>query len=451
MPLSRTTLTLLAVAALLAVLLLIPGSRHAGQIDLPVISAIDPASVDHITLIRSGQTTVIERDGERWFLRQPLQAEADATTLRQLLQTFSKDIPIDLRIDEGNLEDYQLDDSNNIGLEIFTGGSEPAISLVMGKDLPGGSTVLRLPGSDAVYRARLGGRHRYDVEATDWRNRVLLDIEPDQVVGIGLESPRGVLTFTREPLGNAELEGEVRYGPWQLADNPMFVVDQDTLDMMAGSLARIRASELHAPDYGGDIWDVPAASAEVVMTDGTVHRVEVVLAPDGGAALARVQGKPDVFRVAATWLRRFQWGLLEFRDKTVFDFSREQVDSIVLEEGGHRVRIQQDLGSKMWRVVEPVVMDADLRKTLYSVNALSDLRALRVSEGTEPAAVGLDTPRSRFTVELIDGSSVMLEVGDSFQEEHQSDGVYAWANGRLPIYELRAETYTRLRQAFLKN
>ncbi len=450
MPLSRTTTILLAVAALLGALLLLPSGQHAGQVDLPVISAVDPAAVTRIQLVRAGQTTVIERDGERWFLRQPLQAEADASSLRTLVQTFTKDVPIDLRIDQGNLEDYELDDSNNIGFELFTGGAEPAISMVMGKDLPGGSTILRLPGSDTVYRARLGGRHRFDREATEWRNRLLLDMDPTQVVGIGLVGPLGALTFTRELYATTDGDAAPQPTPWRLVSGGGFVPDQITLDMLATSLARIRASELHAPDFGSG-WEAPEASAEVVLNDGSVLHLDLITAPDGDAALAKVQGRPDVFRIASTWLRRFQWGPLEFQDKTIFGFAREQVDSIVLEEGLHRVRIQQDLGSKMWRVVEPVVMDADLRKTLYTVNALSDLRALRVSEGSEPGAAGLDQPRSRFIVELIDGSSVMLEVGHAFQEEHQTDAVYAWANGRLPIYEIRAEAYTRLRQAFLKN
>jgi hypothetical protein len=449
MPLSRTTTILLAVAALLAVLLLLPSERHAGQVDLPVISAVDPAAVTRIELVKAGQTTVIEREGERWYLRQPLQAEADASSLRTLVQAFSKDVPIDLRIDEGNLEDYLLDDSNNIGFELFTGGAEPAVSLVLGKDLPGGSTVLRLPGSDAVYRARLGGRHRYDREATEWRNRLLLDLDPVQVVGISLEQPERTITFTREVYADTDPEGEPQASPWSV-DGGGFAPDQTTLDMLATSLTRIRASELHAPDFG-EGWENPEASVEVVLSDASVHRVDLIMAPDAQAALARVQGRPDVYRVSSTWLRRFQWGPLDFEDKTIFDFDRERVDSVVLEEGPHRVRIQQDLGSKMWRVVEPVVMDADLRKTLYTVNALSDLRALRVSEGGEPAAAGLDQPRSRFIVVMTDGTSVMLEVGHAFQEEHRSEAVYVMANQRLPIYELRAETYTRLRQAFLKN
>ncbi len=451
MPLSRTTVALLAAAALLAALLLVPSAQHAGQLDLPVIAAIDPSAATRIQLVRSGQTTVIERDGDRWFLRQPLQAAADTTSLRGLLRGFAKDLPMDLRIDEGSLEDYGLDDSNNVAVEIFTGGSEPAISMVLGADLPGGSTILRLPGSEAVYRARLGGRHRYDREATQWRNRQLFDIDPELVVGFSVDNPGAQLTFTRDVYPATEPEGEPTSGPWRLADNPMFVPDQATLDQLLGALARLRASELHAPDFGGDTWEVPAASAEVALSDGSMHRISMIVAPDGQDALARIEGKPDVYRIAGTWLQRLQWGLLEYRDKTIFSLQREQVDSIILEEAGHRVRIQQDLGSQLWRVVEPVVMDADMRKTIGSVKALSELRALRVSQGTEPGAVGLDEPRSRFIVELIDGSSVMLETGHGFQVERQGEILYAWANGRLPIYEISGETYTRMRQAFLKN
>lgn len=451
MPLSRTTVGLLVAAAVLALLLLVPASRHAGQVDLPVLSALEADAVTRIELTKAGQPTVMERQDDRWWLRQPLQAEADASTIRAVLRGFAQDVPIDLRIDEGNLEDYLLDDSNNIHAEFFTDSEEPALSFVLGKDLAGGSTVIRLPGSDAVYRARVGGRHRFDREATAWRNRLLLTIDPDLVVGITLEGDPGrELTFTRELVGAAEPVAEPELGPWRLDGQPMFVVDQHTLDTLAGSLSRIRASELHASDFG-DGWDTPEAGLEVALTDGTIYRVAAITAPDGQAALARVEGREDVYRISSTWLRRFQWGPLEFVDKTIFDFSREQVDSIILEEGQHRVRIQQDLGTKGWRVVEPVVMDADLRKTLYTVNALSDLRALRTSEGSEPAAAGLAQPRSRFVVEFIDGSSTTLEVGEAFQAPHSSEAVYAWRDQSPPIYEIRADTFARLRHAFLKN
>ncbi len=450
MALSRTTSALLITAALLALLLLLPSSRHAGQVDLPVLPALDADTVARIELTKAGRPTVLEREGDRWWLRQPLQAEADATTIGSLLRSFAQDVPIDLRIDEGNLEDYQLDDSSNVHVEFFTDGDEPALSLVLGKDLAGGSTVLRLPGSEAVYRARVGGRHRFDREATAWRNRLVLSMDSSDVVGITLQGPVHTLTFTRELIGAAEPIAEPELSPWRLDGQPMFVVDQRTIDSLSASLARIRASELHAPDFGGG-WDQPEATLEVVLADGTTHRVAVITAPDGGAALARVEGRADVYRISSTWLRRLQWGPLEFVDKAVFDFSYEQVDSIVLEEGEHRVRIQQDLGTKSWRVVEPVIMDADLRKTLYTVNALSDLRALRTSEGSEPAAAGLLDPRSRLVVEFIDGSSTMLEVGSAFQAPHSSEAVYAWRDGNPPIYEIRADTYARLRHAFLKN
>jgi hypothetical protein len=446
---SRTTRVLLCVAVALAALLAIPSRRHSGQEGLPSLPAVAPESATRIQLVKAGQPTLLEREGERWFLRQPLQAEADAASVRSLLRAFAKPIPMDLRVDQGNLEDYELDDSNNLTFELFAGGEEPALAFVLGKDLPGGSSLLRLRDGDAVYRARVGGRHRFDREATDWRSRAVLDLDPAQIVGLTLLAGGRDLTFAREIL-SAEAGAEPTAGPWHLADDPAFPVDQPTVTGLAEAMARLRASELHAPDFGVG-WDDPAARCEVAMSDASVHRLALVPAPEGGAALAKVEGRPDVFRVASTWLARLAGPLAEFRDKTVFAFAREQVDSIALHEGPHRVRIQQDLGTKTWRVVEPIVMDAELRKTLTTVNALSDLRAARVSEGTEPKAAGLLQPRMRFEVGMIDGTMHVLEIGAAFQDPEQGDLTYAQAEERLPIFELEASTIARLRQAFLKN
>ena len=44
----------------------------------------------------------------------------------------------------------------------------------------------------------------------------------------------------------------------------------------------------------------------------------------------------------------------------------------------------------------------------------------------------------------------MLEIGDAFQVPHSPEAVYARRDARGPIYELRADTFARLRQAFLK-
>lgn len=446
---SRTTRVLLAAILVLGALLATPSSRHAGQEDLPGLAAVNIEDISRIVLTKAGQPTVMEREGERWFLRQPLQAEADAASIRSLVRGFTKAVPMDLRVDEGNLEDYQLDDSNNITVELFAAGEAPAVSFVIGKDLAGGSSLLRLRDGDTVYRARVGGRHRFDREATAWRNRALLDLDAERVVGFSLMAQGRDLTFTRDMVPG-EAGAEPVPGPWHLADDILFPVDQPTVLGLVTVVARLRASEIHAPDFGGG-WDEPLARCELALDDGTVTTISMVAAPDGQAALARVLGRDDVFRVAATWLERLAWPLTEFRDKDIFSFSREQVDSITLEEGGHRVRIQQDLGTKAWRVVEPVVMDAELRKTLTTVNALAQLRAERVSEGSELRAAGLAPPQTRITIGMIDGGAHVLDVSAPFQADPRTTLVYAQADEHLPIYELSGDTLTHLRGAFLKN
>ena len=108
MTLSRTTWILLAASALLALLLLLPSSRHSAQESLPELPAVELSEVTRVQFVSQGQTTVLERQGDIWQLLQPLQAQADTTTVKSLLRNFREPVPMDLRLDEGNLEDYAI-------------------------------------------------------------------------------------------------------------------------------------------------------------------------------------------------------------------------------------------------------------------------------------------------------------------------------------------------------
>ena len=62
-------------------------------------------------------------------------------------------VRMDLRIDEGNLEDYGVDDQNGILVELFAEGVEvPKVSFVVGHNVVGGSSFVRLKDSDATVR-----------------------------------------------------------------------------------------------------------------------------------------------------------------------------------------------------------------------------------------------------------------------------------------------------------
>ena len=160
------------------------GQRITEQ--LPALPALDRNDVSRIELSTAVHKVVLESvdeerpDGETvkvWHLVAPIEGDADQIAVRTLIAQFRKEIPLDARVDAGNTDEYGLDAGNGLVVELFEGEGEPAVSFIIGNSGPGGSSFVRLSGDEAIYRARIGGRHRYDRPPAEWRNKVLLGFQ----------------------------------------------------------------------------------------------------------------------------------------------------------------------------------------------------------------------------------------------------------------------------------
>lgn len=446
---SRTTRILAAIAAVLLALALLDRGAGDRVATLPTLPAVNRDEVTRITLTQAGQKTILAREDDRWRILQPLQADADEASVKAILAAFRKEVPMDLRVDGGDHETYGVDDSAGITFELFTSGAEPVIAFTIGNDVAGGSTLLRLAGSSDVYRARIGGRFHYDKPATGWRNHMVLDQEPTTVEALAFTRGGQTLSFRRPPKGLESQEGDPGFGPWILENAPSFPVDQATLDDLARSLALLRASEIHAAEHGAG-WENPAGTVEVTLTDGTTHNLTFVSDQDQ-AALVRVDDRPDVYRVAITHLKRVTEPLAAFRDRTLFDLRKSDLDAITLVAGPNRVRLKQDLGTSFWKIVEPVNADTDVRQAIWTANTLATLRADRVEEGMTRARAGLDTPQLRFVLELLDGTQRGLDVGAGFNDAAGTAWRYVARDGDPTVFSVKEAVLVQLRKAFLQS
>lgn len=458
MRLSSKTIQLLVLTAFLAALALLGRFNSPQESTLPELPALDESQVTRITILRNAQNIVIDRKDDNWEIVQPLQARADASSIRSLLKTFKQPVPMEMKIDEGkelqdgksNLETYEVDSQKGITFEVFTGGAEPALSMVVGKDLTGGSSAIRLARSKDVFRANVGGHFRFDKDPDGWRNKTLFDADPDNVVGLSLSRPEGALAFVRASSGLTDEQGRPSFEKWFLSADPSFPLDQKTLGSLARSFCTLRASQIHAAGYGSG-WEKPHGTVELAFLDGSSHHLEAIPADDGRSALVRVDSQPDVFRVAASTLARIEQPLAELRDRTIFEFPVTNVDSFAIEEGSHTVRIKQDLGSNLWKIVEPLSAEADLKQVLVSIRTLAALRAQGLVSGVSAAQVGLDKPAMRFVVTMVDGSKKVLEVGARIKDSNNQDIIHVRRAGDPTIYVLRADTVGSIRKAFLKS
>lgn len=443
--LTAKTRALFVLAALLLLLNLLPSGQAELGAALPTLAAIDKDAATSVR-ISKGQTEqlVMSKGASGWEVVQPFQGPADTVSIRSLLTVFTEAVPMDLKVDEGDLETYLLDDQKGVLLEIFTGGETPAISVVVGGDAPGGTSFVRLKDSDVVYRAKVGTRARLDRDFEAWRDRMVVQEDAKAVTDLEIRRGGEVLRFARAATGEVDANGNPVHSPWSLSGDPSFSPDQQSLDDLVASLTTLRAGRLLSADFDGGFED-PAAIVSLTLADGRVIVLRFGGRDGEDGAFLRREDVPGSYVVSAGRKESVLRPLSAFRDLEIFDFDRTDVDTLRLVDNLIPTTLRQ-LPDGMWEVTEPARVDADVKVILFAVNTLATLRGDRLAEPGE--ATGLAEPTMTITVRFRSGGTEVLEVGTT-SANAQGQIFYAVRKaGSDRVYWVRDSTLARVRQGF---
>lgn len=442
------TLALLVLAVVLAAFNLV--GRGAGEVEtLPELPAAPPDSVHRIEVSTPVQKLTLERvsrergipDFERWRIVQPLEFPADAAQIRSLLRTFGQGVAMEAKVDEGNLDQYGLDNENGLVVELFGNDPVPVVSFVVGKPAAGGSTFVRLPEDDAVYRADVGGRARWERPAADWRDKVALQFDRAQATTFTIQRGGETLRFARGASIATDKEGKPLPGPWAM-DGAPFPIDDETVESVVRALSHLRAGDIHNPDYDAG-FDAPAATATVALADGTTHTVVVGSRDVEGATFVKVDDRPEVFRTNAQVGRMLTSPLTAYRDRSLLTFERDDVETVSFTEGGITVVLAQEGEGNVWTVAQPPNMDADQKQAQAMINTLANLRAAGLAGDDRFEPTG-----ARFVVRYRDGRADTLEIGPTERDADDRPVVRVRVSGRDGVWHLKEATLTELKRAF---
>jgi hypothetical protein len=444
---TQKTMLLLGLAAALGLATLAPTGAVDPTADLPTLAGVDRDLVTRVEITQGQLEKVVMlgslKDG--WRVTQPYDAPADAMLLRTLVNQLREPIVMDVRLDEGNLETYGLDDQTGVLVELFTDGDSPALSIVVGGDMPGGFSFVRLKDSEDVYRAKVGGRSRYARDTVEWQNRMAVQVEPDLVAEITLGQPTGDLRFWREVAGTNE-KGEAQWSEWRLAQDPAVALNQDAVTDLVASLSVVRAGSRLSANYDGG-FETPAARVELRLNDGTTKVMTFGSRASAEGVFVQVSGEDVVYAVAAPKRDAALRPLAALLDNRLLRFSREDVQSLRLEDGGVPVVLEAG-GPELWFVAEPKNVDADVKLILFTVNILADLRSDGVATGVSLADAGLTKPSQVITIHKKDGSDHTVEVGRALSDEQGRLYVHVRVDGGDTVYLVRDQTLARIRAGF---
>jgi len=274
-------------------------------------------------------------------------------------------------------------------------------------------------------------RHRpTSDESTAAAEKVLLDFERDDVMGIVIERAEGRVRL--------EKVGE----EWRLREPFDFPADSSVVSSTLGSLTNLRADRRLAPDevnrtdYG---LEQPAAKVTLRMADGGERVIAVGdELPLGSKRALRVDGSDGVTIAAGWFASDLEREVDDWRAREVAEMLENDVASIDIESGADTIRAVRL--EDQWQLLRPL---EDMAGGDHLGSLISDLASMRITEFlddvVDPSELGLDLPEYEITIIRTDGEKPLrLDLGATREGDggtevacRRGDGEYFWASERV--------------------
>ena len=384
-----------------------------------------------IEFSQAGEKIVLEKDNAVWMVRSPFEDKADQARVMSMILNFRKGISMDVLVDETEQDAYGTDATNGIVVEIWGQGSEPEISITVGFDAGNGSTFVRMSNDPNVYRARIGGRSRYEHQVSEWRNQVLLDFELVDLARVEMVEGDESFALIQEA------------DSWRMEPDPGWDLDEEMITAMVEAVGRMRIGVNSEQPV-----EAISHRLNIQLKSGEVREL-LVGAQDARQALVQVGGTDTGVVVAARPIRLATQNKESYRNKQIFSIvPRQELDTVRFIQGGEEILIQQDLVMGMWSVNRPSNIDLDMKSIFFMVNTLGSLRGTRIAERI------LDEPNvsGQIVLGLLGGGTAEFFLYDRIENEEVlvrkgGDDTYFWITkadadkifqgfGRMPLNEM---------------
>jgi hypothetical protein len=341
-----------------------PTSEESTVAAEKVLREFERDDVTGIVIERAGDRVRLEKHGEQWRLREPLDFPADSSAVDSTLGSLAN-LTADRRLaaDEIEAADYGLDQPiAEVTLKMADGGER---LLAVGDELPlGAKRALRVDGGDEVMIASGWFLSDLEKDVDDWRSREVVELLENDVASIDIESGEDSIRAVR-------LEDQ-----WQLIRPLEDRGDDDHLGSLITDLASMRIEEflddVEDPSDLGLV--VPEYELTIVRADGEAPlRLDLgaIREGDGGTAVACRRGDGDYFWASERVRTRLSKAPVLWRSKKVMPFETWDAEELHLKTPDVYSTLIHD--GNFWLFADDA--EADLTGVQDRLRALAELEA----------------------------------------------------------------------------
>ncbi len=409
--------------------------------------------VTGITLAYPDSEIVLKKTGGGWRIQKPLDAEADESTVTNLIRAVA-DAELKRTLEEqtGSPETYGLDKpAAIITVSLADGKSLPAIRV--GKNTPVGySTYVQITGSPAVQLVPAAFSAGMKKDVKDLRNKVLVDFKDEDVQKIEIAGEGPPVSLARDG------------SDWKIEKPEALRADATEVRSFLSSLRSLRAQDFFdSPSSLGDYGLDSPRRRIAVLVGKDLARKEILVGSEkdrnSKKELYVKRGEGDTVFAVGSWAwTSLNKSLSAFRDKTVLVFDRSSLGAVELaRRDGESFRLVRQEGSasatppptpakESW-----TVEGAAASRETQIAQLVGDLHGLKGYEiaAENPAdlgAFGLTSPDLTYSLIDKDGKPIgrVLLSQPSGNGGSEKRDAYAIAEGSNLVYHVRDYVYSHL-------
>ena len=326
----NTFLLLLVLAALGAYLYWVELPQQQRQAEEKRLFAFDKEAVTAINLDYPDHAIALEKTAEgRWRIVRPLEADADDTTVKNLIGTLADAQATKTLENVGDkLGSYGLATPEvTVTLTVKDTGALPALKV--GKTTQVGFSAYAQKGDDPkVYITGGALQAGMKKQVKDLRDKTVIAFDDAEVQKLALSHEQSAIVVEREGAGDR----------WTITAPARYPADGAEMRALLASIRGLRADDFVSEDAGTDLAQYGLVSPQLTLSVwlgkdqaqktlliGSTHEEA-----QKKTLYAKRAERPTVYTVPDYALKNLDKGLGALRDKTVLAFEKEKATKLVV-------------------------------------------------------------------------------------------------------------------------
>jgi Domain of unknown function (DUF4340) len=410
---SRTTLVLVLIALMIGGLVALDYYHGTSTQDLAAKSkrVLDFQSKD-VTSLKielTNQIYTLERSGDQWQIKQPLDVRANYSTVSSILDELEfaerNRVITDKELSGLTLKDFGLEIPR---VRLTLQNKKRSIVLLIGNETPTKDEVYaQLQGKKDVLVAPKSIYERVDRTLDDLRDRTVIDFQPASATRIEIKSADRVIELAKSATST---NTEPR---WSLTRPLAARADPRKVNELLADLSGLRVTDFVSESPRDiPIYQLDEPEREVTVwtgESGGTLQIGRASTNDPGKVYAKLKTADSIYTVPSATAQKFAIQANDLRDAQVLVFSERDVHGIEVLHGTDRFSLVHT--DATWQIAAPVAAAADDTTVQQLLRRLGGLTARQFTAdvATDLDKYGLAAPMA--TVSLRgEGTSLLAQL-----------------------------------------